>query len=89
MIPLHDFVIVEINKRKEKTQSGVLMPETAIEESSALKGKVVSVGDLVTKVKEGDTVYFRQYKFESLESGWQNKEIYTVIGREADILAKE
>ena len=82
--PMDDRVMIEIVEEESKTDSGIIIPDTAKEKP--IIGKVVAVGtdeDLKEHVKEGDKVLFAKYGGEEIEL--DGKE-YKIIQR-ADILA--
>lgn len=89
--PLDDRVVVEPIEAEEKTQGGILLPDTAKEKP--MRGKIVAVGegrmlengkraDLL--IKKGDKVLYGKYA--GTEVVVDGKE-YLVM-RESDILAK-
>jgi len=87
--PLQDRVIVKRLEAEEKTESGIIIPDTAKEKPQ--KGKVVAVGpgkvmDSGTKVeltvKAGDNILFSKYAGTDINIG--NDEY--LIMREDDIL---
>ncbi|MDR4506997.1 MAG: co-chaperone GroES [Candidatus Brocadiaceae bacterium] len=89
--PLEDRVVIEPMEAEEKTQGGIVLPETAKEKP--MKGKVIAVGegkmlDSGTRaellVKVGDNVLYGKYA--GTEISVDGKE-YLVM-RESDILAK-
>ena len=89
--PLSDHILIEPLKQEEKTESGILIPETA-EKEKPEQGKVVAVGPgkksedgkiMPLDVKEGDTVLFTKYSTNEVKIG--DKEY--LIAREEDILA--
>ena len=66
--PLDDYVVVEPLEEEERTEGGIVLPDTAKEKPQ--KGKVVAVGPgkllkngerASMSVKEGDTVLFGKY----------------------------
>lgn len=74
--PIGSRLIIELLGLEEKTQAGILLPETAKEKPQ--KGRVVSVGAGKMKdngmremldVKEGDIVYFSKYSPTELKVG--------------------
>jgi chaperonin GroES len=88
--PTADRVVVEVMEAEEKTQSGILLPDTAQEKPQ--KGKVVAVGpgrtmDNGTVVKpevaKGDVVLFSKYGGTEVTIG---RKEYTIL-RENDVLA--
>jgi len=87
--PLQDRVIVERLAEEEKTQGGIIIPDTAKEKP--MQGKVIAVGKgkltedgkvLPLTVKEGDTILFSKYA--GTEVKLEGKEY--LIMREDDIL---
>lgn len=66
LLPLGDRLILEEIKEKEKSHSGIYIPETSKDDRGSKKGKVVAVGEgryddgklVPMKVKVGDTVLF-------------------------------
>ena len=85
LTPLADRVIVEVAAAKEKTASGIIIPDTAKEKPQ--KGKVVAVGggkkDEPMTVKVGDSVLYGKYA--GTEISVDGKEY--LIMRESDIFA--
>ena len=88
--PLYDRVVVKKTEVEQKTAGGIILPDTAKEESQI--GEVVAVGEgrlLVNgevrplKVQEGDNVLYRKYAGNEVEL---DGEKYLII-REEDILA--
>ncbi len=89
--PLSDFVLIEPETQEAKTQSGILLPDTADKEKPEM-GKVVAIGSgkktpegkiLPIDVKVGDVVFFTKYGPTEIEI---DKKKY-LIAREEDILA--
>ena len=89
--PLDDRVVVERVEAEEKTQGGIVLPDTAKEKPS--KGRVVAVGEgrllesgkrAPIDLKKGDNVLFGKYA--GAEVTVDGKEY--LIMRESDILAK-
>lgn len=82
--PLGDRVLVEPLSREElvdKTDSGIIIPETAKERPE--QGKIVNVGDKIKDIKVGQKVIFSKYGPTEIKVG--EKE-YLII-KEEDILA--
>ena len=68
LVPLEDRVVLELMEQEEKTQSGIVLPDTAKEKPSkatvvaAGPGKYDDNGNLVPMpVKVGDIVVFARY----------------------------
>lgn len=89
--PLSNHILIEPDIKEEKTESGILLPETA-EKDRPEKGKVVAVGPgrktsagkiIPLDVKVGDKVIFTKYGPNEIEI--EDKKY--LIAREDDILA--
>lgn len=83
--PLGDRVLIEPIEAETKTQSGIIIPDSAKEKPQ--KGKVVAVGngtkDQSLTVKDGDLVLYAKYA--GTEINHEGKSF--LIMRESDILA--
>jgi len=89
--PLDDRVVVEPLEAEEKTQGGIVLPDSAKEKPT--KGTVVSVGDgklldsgnrAKMLVKKGDQVLYGKYAGTEITVGGKD---YLIL-KENDILAK-
>ncbi len=57
--PLMDRVLVEPQDLEQKTESGIIIPDTAKEKPQ--QGVVIEVGEDVEKVQKGDVVVYEKY----------------------------
>lgn len=84
--PLGDRVLIEPVSTEDKTESGIILPDTADKEKPE-QGKVIAVGPGTCKksltVKEGDIVLFTKYGPNEIKI--DNKEY--LIAKEEDVLA--
>lgn len=89
--PLSNHVFIEPLEEEQRTQSGIVIPDTA-EKEKPIKGKVIAVGPgkLNEKgerqpmaVKVGDVILFKKYGPDEIEI--DNKKY--LVGDEEDILA--
>ncbi len=80
--PLMDRLIVEPEELEQKTESGIIIPDTAKEKPQ--QGKVIAVGDDVESIKEGDRVVFEKYAGNEIKL--EDKKY--VILKEDEVLAK-
>jgi chaperonin GroES len=89
--PLDDRVVIEPLEAEEKTQGGIVLPDSAKEKPT--KGKVVSVGEgklldsgkrAALLVKKGDKVLYGKYAGTEITVGGKD---YLIL-KENDILAK-
>lgn len=79
--PMAHYVVAVIEKKPEKTASGIFLPESAQEKSEA--AKVIAVGSDVKDVAEGVSVVYKNYAATTIKL---NKEEYLII-KDEDILA--
>ncbi|MDN5325656.1 MAG: chaperonin GroES [Moorella sp. (in: firmicutes)] len=88
--PLADRVIIKVLSSEEKTQGGIVLPDTAKEKPQ--EGEVIAVGPgkildngtrVAPEVKKGDVVVFAKYS--GTEVKYEGQE-YLII-RDSDILA--
>ena len=81
--PLGDRVVVEPTTQSEKTESGIILPDTAQEKPQ--EGRVLAVGDCVS-VKKDDLVLYPKYTGTEITHEGQEvlimseKEILAVMG---------
>jgi len=84
--PLSDRVLIEPISAEDKTESGIVLPETADKEKPE-QGKIVAVGpgrgNKPMSIKKGDIVLFTKYGPNEIKI--DNKEY--LIAKEEDILA--
>lgn len=89
--PLSDHILIEPIGQKEKTETGIILPDT-VEKERPEQGKVIAVGPgkktksgniVPLEVKEGDKVLFTKYGPNEIKVG--DKEY--LIAKEEDILA--
>ena len=89
--PLSDHVFIEPVDDETKTESGIVIPDTADKEKP-MKGKVVAVGEgrrdedgklIPMSVKIGDIVLFKKYGPDEIEVYGKKY----LVGEETDILA--
>ena len=89
--PLSDHVFIEPVDDETKTESGIVIPDTADKEKPMM-GKVVAVGEgrrdedgklIPMSVKIGDIVLFKKYGPDEIEVDGKKY----LVGEETDILA--
>ena len=92
IIPLHDYVVVKVEEEKEQVKGGIIIPDTAKEES--LQGVIIAVGPgkrekgehIPLDVKVGDRVMFKKYFSSGSKLKLQDEEVLVI--REDELLAK-
>ncbi|MGF1581345.1 MAG: co-chaperone GroES [Gemmataceae bacterium] len=89
VVPVNDKIVVKRMEAEEKTQGGIILPDSAKEKPK--QGKIVSVGDgkllengqrAPFQVKEGDVVLFTSYAGNEITINGEERLIMT----EEDIL---
>jgi chaperonin GroES len=78
MKPLSDFVLINPDKPKDQTKSGIMIAEDW--KTLPPTGKVIAVGPLVKEVKKGDRVVFMRYAVIDAQDGLK-------VAREGHIIA--
>jgi len=82
MKAVNNYVVVDKIKTTEKKIGGLIMTEDLAQDTRYLKGLVVSKGNLVEGVEEGETVYYDKHAGHGVEF---NDKLYFVI-RASDIV---
>ena len=67
MKAVNNFVIIDKIKQEEKNTSGLIMTEDTNKDVRYLKGKVISVGNLVEGINEKDTVWYDKHAGHGIE----------------------
>lgn len=80
--PLGKRVLVDVHPKKEKTNTGIYIPDSAAEQFSI--ATVISMGEEATSVKQGDKVMFSSGVGADIEVDGKN---YRLIPDEAYIEA--
>lgn len=84
--PLGDRVVLKYQKAEEKTQTGIILPDSAKEKPQEATGIAVGAGDRENTemhVKEGDKVIFSKYAGTEVKLG---EEEYIIVSQK-DIIA--
>ena len=58
MKAVNHYVVIDKIKKTEKKVGGLIMTEDTNEDVRYFKGKVISIGNLVEVIKEGDVVWY-------------------------------
>jgi len=81
--PLGDRVVVKPSAQQEKTESGIILPDTA--QDKPQEGKVLAVGDCET-IKKDDLILYPKYTGTEVNHDGQDilimseKEVLAVVG---------
>ena len=76
MQAINYFVVIEKIKEAPKTVGGLELTELQNSDVRYLKGKVISVGNLVEVLKKGDVVYYDKHNGHGIQ--WKDK-LYHVL----------
>ena len=60
ILAVSDKVIVQLNKKENKTESGLIIPDTAVSQTPQNSGEVLSVGKDINDISVGDVVLFHE-----------------------------
>lgn len=71
MQAINYFVVIEKIKEAPKTVGGLELTETQNSDVRYLKGRVISAGDQVTMLKEGNVVYYDKHNGHGIQ--WKDK----------------
>ena len=82
MRAINDYVIIDIIKEGPKKVGGLILTEEVDSDNRYLKAKVVSVGNLVEGINEGDTVYYDKHA----GHGIQHKNKFYGVIRSGDVV---
>ena len=85
MQAINDYVIVDIIKEEPKKISGLILTDETDESNRYKKANIISVGNIVEGVKEGDSIFYDKHAGHDI--GY-NDELYRVI-RMRDIVLVE
>tara|TARA_Y100000592_G_scaffold66538_1_gene103426 strand:- start:287 stop:547 length:261 start_codon:yes stop_codon:yes gene_type:complete len=76
MKAINDCLIIEKEQPKPKKVGGLILTEKLDEDNRYLKARVISSGDMVKFVKEGDSIYYDKHAGHGLSV---NDKLYHVI----------
>jgi co-chaperonin GroES (HSP10) len=79
-----DRIVIHEIKEKVKTDSGIFYSAADTKKIRYGKGKVITVGDLVNRVKDGDTIYYDVHRaFETVID-----QQHVLVIRESDVVVR-
>ena len=82
--PLLDRVVVEVLKKDEKTESGIILPETVQDTGAPQQAKVLEIGKDCETIKKDDVILFA--KFSGIEIPYEGKPL--IVIPEKEVLAR-
>ena len=85
MKAINNYIIIENIKEGPKKVSGLILTEETDSDNRYLKAKIISTGNLVEGLKDGDTIYYDKHAGHGIS--WKD-ELYHVI-RSGDVVLVE
>ena len=82
MKAVNHYIIIDLIKKQPKKVAGLILTEEVDSDNRYLKAKVVSVGNLVEGINEGDTVYYDKHA----RHGIQHKENFYGVIKSSDVV---
>jgi co-chaperonin GroES (HSP10) len=85
MKAINHYIVVENIKEGSKKVAGLIMTDETDQDNRYLKAKIISIGNLVEGLKDGDIVYYDKHAGHAIS--WKNK-LYHVV-RSGDVVLVE
>jgi len=82
MKAVNNYIIIEKIREEPQKQNGLLITDSHTKDIRYLRGKVITIGNLVQGVINDDIIYYDRHAGHSIE---YNEKIYHVI-REQDVV---
>ena len=82
MKAIGNYILIEKIESTTKKVGGLIITEKLDSDNRYLKAKIISVGDKVQILKDGDTIYYDKHRETGVD---YNDKIYTVI-RDVDVV---
>ncbi len=82
MKAINRYIVIKNIKTEQKKIGGLIMTEETDVDNRYLKAKIISCGNLVEGLKDGDTIYYDKHAGHDIS--WNN-ELYMVI-RDMDVV---
>ena len=82
MKAVNHYIIIDIIKNEPKKVAGLILTEQTDEDNRYLKGKVISIGNNVVGISEGDIVYYDKHA----GHGIQHKDKFYYVIKQMDVV---
>ena len=76
------YIIIDMIKNEPKKVGGLILTDEVNEDNRYLKAKVVSIGNLVEGIQEGDTIYYDKHA----GHGIQHKDKFYNVIKQQDVV---
>ena len=85
MKAINKYIIVDKIKTEPKKVAGLIMTDETDQDNRYIRAKIISTGDLVEGLKDGDVVYYDKHAGHDIS--WKD-DLYRVI-RDGDVILVE
>ena len=85
MKAVNHYLIIELIKEEPKKVGGLILTDEVNEDNRYIKAKVVSIGNLVEGIEEGDVIYYDKHAGHGIQ---QKDKFYGVI-KQQDVVLKD
>ena len=82
MQAVNNYIIIDPIKEEVKKEEGLLIIDQHVDDIRYLKANVISIGNLVEGIKEGDVVYYDKHA----GHGIQHKEKFYGVIKQQDVV---
>ena len=82
MKAVNHYLVIEPIKQQQKKVGGLILTDELNEDNRYLKAKVISTGNLVEGIKEGDVVYYDKHA----GHGIQHKDNFYGVIKQLDVV---
>ena len=82
MKAVNHYIIIDMIKDELKTVGGLILTEETDTDNRYLKAKVISIGNLVEGIKEGDIIYYDKHA----GHGFQHKDTFYHVIKQMDVV---
>ena len=82
MKAVNNYLIIDMIKYEPKSASGLILTEQTNEDNRYLKAKVISIGNLVEGIQEGDIIYYDKHA----GHGIQHKDTFYGVIKQTDVV---
>ncbi len=80
MQAINHYIIIEKIKEGPKKISGLIMTDNTDVDNRYLKAKIISTGNLVEGLKDGDTIHYDKHAGHAIS--WKEKLYHVIQGRD-------
>ena len=82
MKAVNHYIIIDMIKKEPKKVGGLILTEELDDDNRYLKAKVVSIGNLVEGIEEGDVIYYDKHA----GHGIQHKDKFYGVIKQMDVV---